>query len=392
MLDREAAFLNVLGLPPNSPRRIVPATPPSRDRIDVDWQQLLALAEENRPSIIELKLLLEADYQRLLVAHNDTRAQLDAFSLYRMNGLGGRLPTGQIVSTTPGQFQDFQVGLSLALPLGQRAPRAFLRQTQLNLARDQALLQQRILETQHELASSLRNLQSLYAQYEANRKVREASEINLDRQFRLFRIGGLPGERITAVEVLVAVTDWGNSVSAEALSLTLYNSQVAALARDAGIILEEHGIVFYEEQYPSIGFRRYRYGPRCYPQQTPPSENADRYDVSDEPAEESFDLQSLVPDLETAPTTGLDRDGVLPAPPRIVPRQLVPLNTNPPGQQPGTPPGPTPPTQPEDQPDASQPESSPPEEPPPVEFPNPFEKLRDLLPGGKNRPPRSNGG
>ena len=100
----------------------------------------------------------------------------------------------------------------------------------MNLARDQALLQQRILETQHELASSLRNLESLYAQYEANRKVREASEINLDRQFRLFRIGGLPGERITAVEVLVAVTDWGNSVSAEALSLTLYNSQTATLA------------------------------------------------------------------------------------------------------------------------------------------------------------------
>ncbi|MBI3465522.1 MAG: TolC family protein, partial [Planctomycetes bacterium] len=89
LLDTEAALRNLLGLPPNDLRVIVPTTPPSIQRLAFDWEALVALAEQRRPDVIELKLVLEADQQQLLVTRNQALPSLDAVALYRWNGLEG---------------------------------------------------------------------------------------------------------------------------------------------------------------------------------------------------------------------------------------------------------------------------------------------------------------
>ncbi len=77
-LEREAALRNILGLPPMDDDRVVPVTPPSSQRAEFQWKTLLTLAEEQRPDLIELKLVLEADQQQLLQVRNETYPQLDA--------------------------------------------------------------------------------------------------------------------------------------------------------------------------------------------------------------------------------------------------------------------------------------------------------------------------
>jgi hypothetical protein len=219
---------------------------------------------------------------------------VDATALYRWNGLKGETPSGADISTGVGDFRDWQAGLGFAMPLGQRTNRAALRQVEMLLARDRINLQQQMLETTHEIAQSLRNLDQFYAQYDAFRLVREAARINLDRQFQLFRVGGLPTEQITYLNVLLAVTDWGNAVSGEAQAICQYNAELAALARSVGTILEEHGVSFLEEQYASIGPKLI--GPcHCYPEATPPSESAPRYSDSGRSAEDVFELVTPVP-------------------------------------------------------------------------------------------------
>ncbi|MEZ6078084.1 MAG: hypothetical protein R3C56_21155 [Pirellulaceae bacterium] len=52
----------------------------------MDGDQRLGSAE--RPDIIELKLILEADQQRLLLSNNQARPQLNGVALYRWNRLG----------------------------------------------------------------------------------------------------------------------------------------------------------------------------------------------------------------------------------------------------------------------------------------------------------------
>jgi hypothetical protein len=97
--------------------------------------------------------------------------------------------------------------------------------------------------------------------------------------------------RTDFLNVLLAITDWGNAVSNEAFSLTQYNTELANLERQTGTILETHGVRFFEERFRSIGpLGRLGHG-RAYPRALPPTENVPIYPAGDQPAEESFQLE-----------------------------------------------------------------------------------------------------
>jgi hypothetical protein len=124
VLQRDAALRNILGLPPFDPSRVVPVTPPNREELAVDWQSIVELAEQRRPDIIELKLILEADQQLLLQTQNQALPRLDTVALYRWNGLEGRMPVGDDLRTRGGQFTDWTLGVNFSVPLGLRRERA----------------------------------------------------------------------------------------------------------------------------------------------------------------------------------------------------------------------------------------------------------------------------
>lgn len=289
LLQRESALRNVLGLSPFDNDRIIPTTPLVDQKISWDWNELLALAEQYRPDIIELKLVLEADQQRMLIRNNDARPQLDAVALYRWNGLEGTMPNGSDVRGTG--FDDWSLGVNFSVPLGLRAARAGLRQQELLIQRDQVNLQQGLHQAAHDLAIRVRNLELFFAQYERFRQVREAATENLRVQRTNFDEGLEP-----FIVVLQAVVDWGNSVSNEAQALVRYNAELAALERDTGTILETHGITFVEERFGSIGPLGRIAAEVQYPSVLSPSGENGRYSNGDQPAERQFRLD---PPVET---------------------------------------------------------------------------------------------
>ena len=292
LLQAEAALLNILGLPPTLDMRLVPTSRPTTQKIDFDWTEALALAEERRPDLIELKLVLEADRQRLLLSRNQAQPTLDATALYRWNGIVGRTPGGSTRSSDGGQFTDWTLGINFAVPLGLRAERANIRSGELLLARDRANLSQGLHNTQHVLAANFRAIEQNYLQYEAFAEAREAARENLEAQFAAYRN---EREQVLFVNVLQAISSFGNAVSAEASALLQYNSSLAALERETGTILETHGVFLLEDLSCSIGphclrVRRDRPRGRLYSTAHFASENAARYDDSPNPAEEAFDL------------------------------------------------------------------------------------------------------
>jgi outer membrane protein TolC len=287
LLQREAALRNILGLPPYDGSQLLPVTPPTNQRLDVDWNAILRLAEEHRPDLIELKLILEADHQRLLMARNQALPQLDLRGLYRWNGLEGRTPTRAEISTGPEDFTGWELGVNFSVPLGLRQGRAGLRQQELILARDRADLDQGLHNASHALATSYRAVIQYYEQYLAFREAREAAQVNLE-----YRIADRRAGRPTLyLNVLQAITDWGNAVSAEAQALTQYNVELSNLEQQTGTILETHGIRFLEERYGSIGPLGRAFDDRCYPRGARPSPNADCYPSGSAPAEDFFHLQ-----------------------------------------------------------------------------------------------------
>lgn len=268
VLNQEALLRNLLGLPPSDPHRIAPATAPNATRLPTKWDNLLELAEQFRPDVVELKLVLEADQQQLLYARNQALPQLNLKGLYRWNGLEGVAPDGQFVASSPGQFTGWEAGVNFSVPLGLRKERAGVRNQELLIMRDRVNLDQALHSAAHLLAINYRNLSQYYEQYLAYRRVREAAEINIEKRLR----DNAAGRRTLYVNVLLAITDWGNAVNSEYQALVQYNTELATLERQTGTILETHGVRFYEERYGSIG----PLGPNwCYPRDMRPTPNED---------------------------------------------------------------------------------------------------------------------
>lgn len=288
LLTREAALQNIIGLPPTEPNRLVPVTPPTSERIDFDWNAVTQIAQQRRPDLIELKLVLEADQQRLVLAQNQTQPNLDLVALYRWNGLEGRMPNGSRIGTGGNEGTDWTLGVNFSVPLLLRQERASLRSAQLIVARDRANLTQGVHSARHILALNFRNLDTFYSQYDAFRVARAAALVNLQRQYAAYR-AGIP---VLFVNVLQAISDWGNAVSQEANALAQYNTELANIERQTGTILETHGIFFYEDRFCSLG--PLWISPKhdkLYPRDIRPGENSPHYPTGNEPAENFFDLQ-----------------------------------------------------------------------------------------------------
>ncbi len=289
-LQREAALRNILGLPPTNGGPLVPVTPPTTEQIPTEWAEIVALAEEYRPDLIELKLILEADRQSLLLARNVALPQVDATALYRWNGLEGTTPSQAIVSANVGDFTEWQLGVNFSVPLGLRQSRAELRQQELIIMRDRANLHQGLHNATHVLATSYRSLAEFYDEYRAFKEARAAATVNLDAQFVRYRSG-----LSEFINVLQAITSWGDAVSRESQALAQYNAELANLEQQTGTILEAHGVRFFEERYCSIGPAGRLFRERCYPRDSRPGANVEQYPTGTEPAENSFNLNAPLP-------------------------------------------------------------------------------------------------
>jgi outer membrane protein TolC len=317
VFQSEAALRNLLGLPPWDEAQLIPTSEPTLDRVRPDWQELVDLAAAQRPDLIELKLILEADEQQRIIANNSALPQLNGVARYRWNGLEGELPSGNGLANAPGQFSDWTLGVNFSVPLGLRQSRALLRQRELILARDRANLEQGLHAVSHALATTVRSLDQAYEQYLAFQEAREAALLNMARQQGEYEVG-----RAIFLNVLQAITDLGNVITSEAQALTQYNTLLAELELQTGTILETHGIRFYEERYGSIGPLGRLAQPVCYPESTPPSPNYDRYPSGDQAAENVFKLDELrrfriAPrKSENPPGPGLPPAELPPPPPR----------------------------------------------------------------------------
>ena len=306
LLNAEAALLNILGLPPTVDYRLVPTTPPLEGRVAFDWPRVLALAGERRPDLIELKLVLDADAQQLLRSRNLAAPRLDASGTYRWNGIVGETPDGNTRSSNGGQFTDWTLGVNFSVPLGLRAERAAVRQTELLIARDRANLQQGYHNAAHILALTIRNIEQAYLQYEAFKQVREAAVLNFKAQEAAYR-----NEReVQLVNVLNAISDYGNAISQEANALLAYNTALASLERETGTILETHGVFLAEDLRCAVGpcvHGVFGDAARAYSHAHRPSSNAARYPGGDRPAEETFDLDELPETRRRSGETDTDR-------------------------------------------------------------------------------------
>lgn len=287
VLQAEAALRNIIGLPPEDERRLVPSTPPTLQRINFDWDDIVSTAQSLDPELVELNLVLRADQERLVQRRNVARPALSADAVYGWNGLSGKLVGGgRIRDPGLGDNTNWSLGISFSVPLSLRESRAAVRSQELILARDRAAIQQQLHRLEHELATVLRSIEQNLAQYDAFHAAREAAWINVELQ-RAERTSG----RSILLNELLAITDWANTVASEAQALTAYNTELARLELSTATILDTHGVRFSEEQFGAVGPHGIlTEDVQSYPRSLRAETETTRYPDSQQPAEDAFGL------------------------------------------------------------------------------------------------------
>jgi outer membrane protein TolC len=175
----------LMGLAATDGRLIRPKDEPTRARVEFDFHDVHAEALIRNPLLRREKWRVKKAELELIAAKNYLLPKLDMFGFYRWNGLGHDLldpdnsRSNAYGSLTSGDYQDWQLGMELQVPIGFRKELAAVRNAQLNLARERAILQEQELEISHQVAWVLREIDEYYtlAQTNYNRTVAAENEV-----------------------------------------------------------------------------------------------------------------------------------------------------------------------------------------------------------------------
>ncbi|MBS0210671.1 MAG: TolC family protein [Planctomycetes bacterium] len=247
----------MMGLAPTDGRLIRPADEPTTARVVFDWQEINSEAMMRAPELRKQRWFIKQHELQLIAAKNYLLPQLTTQALYRWRGLGNNLLNsnqftdnrlGQNVpfgsawgSLLGGNYQEWQLGVNFQMPLGFRQGLAAVRNEQLQLARERAILQDQELEVSHQLTNAIRNLDRFYALCQTNFNRRVAAE----RQVTAVRAAYDAGT-VTLDLLLDAQRQLADAESTYYDVLALYNQTISQVHTRKGSLLEYNGVYLSE--------------------------------------------------------------------------------------------------------------------------------------------------
>lgn len=151
----------LMNLPINDDKMIRPVHDPILVNIIFDWHQVLGESLQLRPELRKQDLQVKRGHLELIASKNALLPQIDLLTQYRLRGFGHDLWgsnqdqfNNAIASMTSGQFQEWQFGVEMNLPVGFRRAYNNVRNAQLKLARDQDLLDQKQRRVIHDVSNA----------------------------------------------------------------------------------------------------------------------------------------------------------------------------------------------------------------------------------------------
>jgi len=222
---------------------------------------LVATALRGRPDLAQARLQIENAEVALKGSRSALLPSLDLVATVQNNGLAGNvnplLPSD--LSGTPilrqpdprltggygsalGQlfrrnFPDYGVGLSLSIPLRNRAARADLVRDQLSLRQAEIRVRQIEKQVRLEITNALIAVEQARVSYKASEKERILQAQTLAAEQEKFDVGASTSHMLIQLQ-----RDFAAAQSAEASALSNYMKAKAALGRAVGSLLADHDV------------------------------------------------------------------------------------------------------------------------------------------------------
>lgn len=164
VLVTERRLRLLIGLPLGDGQLLRPAEEPCDSQVSFEFPLLVAQAMAERPELKRQRLKVRRRHLELQANRNFLMPQLDASGRYRWRGFGRDLAgdsgdNGQFNSAwsnlVGGNFQEWQLGVEMDIPIGFRRAHVAVHHAELNLARERAILVEQERQVVHDLASAV---------------------------------------------------------------------------------------------------------------------------------------------------------------------------------------------------------------------------------------------
>lgn len=254
----------LMGITINDGQLIRPMDAPPEAKIVFDWHMIMEEALATRPDLRRQQAKVQRYQAELIANRNFLLPQLDLIGRYRWRGYGKGLIgprdandpiNNAYANLTSGMFQEWELGFEYSMPLGFRRGYAAVRNAQMHIARERAILEEQERWAVHDLSAAFADADRahrlmqvaynrLHAAEEQSKYARQAFfeqggkvslELVLDARLRLAEAES--AYHRARVEYAVAV----KNVHFEKGSLLEYNG--AALADQAFCKGSQHAIV-----------------------------------------------------------------------------------------------------------------------------------------------------
>jgi len=239
---QEAELRELMGISLSDRRRIVTADTASITQVRPSWTVALRDALASRPEIRQQELTIRSQQIGVRVAQNQLLPQLDLASLYRSNGLG-RNGRNSLEVLARDRFNDWEFGLQLNWPFGNRAALNRLHREKLRLAQQMATLEDLEQQVTREVLDAYRAVDTSYALIGIRRAQREAAARLLVARQAEFDEG-----RVTTDLLLEAQADLANAERDELVAIATYNISLIDLELAKGTLLRHSNIEVQEAE------------------------------------------------------------------------------------------------------------------------------------------------
>ncbi len=165
VLRAERRLRYMIGLPINDCCLLRPCDEPLAAPVCFDWDNSLLESVEQRPELRRQKWVVKQKELELVAAKKLLLPELDAVGLYRWRGFGETLTNpsdggapqfdnawGDLAT---GRFQEWELGVELDIPIGNRRAHAGVRHAEFQVARSRKLLQEQERLIVHDLSNAM---------------------------------------------------------------------------------------------------------------------------------------------------------------------------------------------------------------------------------------------
>ncbi len=188
VMTAERRLRLLMGETINTGKLLRPSDEPILAQVSFDWDSILIEALTRRPELRRQKWLVKQREQELIAAQNFLLPELDLVGRYRWRGLGRDLlqqhsngdhfnnAWGNLLS---GDYQEWQLGVEVAVPIGFRRAHAAVEFAELQMTRERVVLGEQEREVVHALSNSVSELGRAWKVLETteDRRIAAAEEL-----------------------------------------------------------------------------------------------------------------------------------------------------------------------------------------------------------------------